>query len=302
MFDQLHNVQPGDAIEAAQHNLLIQAVKRVLTGMGYSDATGSAVRQRARGLADVGTLRVLNTTGETLVKGQIVGLDDPIYIPTLNPLAEATQEFWAGCAIKVVKPLWTKHLGRWAIMQNQTDDDETGVAIASGICVAPIQVSSMSHRAVDIVDNNCNYLQTCDSGGGQILYHAATEPGAAWALISVQPVDAIWCWAEITGSTQVSDNKWSYNWRECLPTTPGLWVPRPSGKNDAALGVAYNTFEANNSGAGLQGSGDNQSTLPAGVTLLPIGNAVVQMRLQWDCDQSLMAVFSHPNNTGGVCS
>jgi len=110
-------------------------------------------------------------------------------------------------------------------------------------------------------------------------------------------------WSKITGSAQIGaagSNRWSYTFEEAMPGLAGAWQTLPGGRT----GTAYNTMEANNSAAGIQGSGDNQSNLPPTITLLPIGSgAVVEIRAYLDCatPPNTLYDFQAPNNPGGSC-
>lgn len=108
-------------------------------------------------------------------------------------------------------------------------------------------------------------------------------------------------WAKITGHTEISTNRWSYNLLKQDLKLLGTFADDPA----MTAYVGYNTIEANNDGSGIEGSGDDVSTLPAlgdDVELQPIGvGAVVRLRQYVDCDGLYQWLFTVPNNIGGTC-
>ena len=113
-------------------------------------------------------------------------------------------------------------------------------------------------------------------------------------------VPKCWLYVKITGATPISGqpNRWQYNWTEQTPGAAGLWVDKPSGCSSGSSGYGYNSMEANNSSAGIQGNGIDLASLPAGSALLPIrGNPVVFGELLADCTGAKFLSFEAVNQT-----
>jgi len=98
---------------------------------------------------------------------------------------------------------------------------------------------------------------------------------------------------------QIVPNAWVYTARQVVVEKDGRFKDLPDGV--AWHGKAYNSFEANNAGFGIQGSGDDVDHLPDG--LAPIGaGAVIQSASRRMNDAGEIEVlFSAPNNPSGRC-
>ena len=104
--------------------------------------------------------------------------------------------------------------------------------------------------------------------------------------------------ARITGSTSISANRWQYTFSEVRYKKAGQWAVIAHGRT----GIAYNTMEESNTKSGVQGDGTDVSNYPAGVSLQPIGTAVVEMREVVNCETGETEyVFSATNNPDGSC-
>jgi hypothetical protein len=102
--------------------------------------------------------------------------------------------------------------------------------------------------------------------------------------------------AVITGQT----NKWEYAWTFVRPQRKNSWAaPTDTTEQDTDIisGVkAYNTCEANNSGAGWQGNSVNIDLLPPDINILPVqGNPVVRAWVETNCDGNPELYFSYEN-------
>jgi len=102
--------------------------------------------------------------------------------------------------------------------------------------------------------------------------------------------------AEVTGSTSIAPNRWSYSFAEVKYDTLGTYSTLPGGRT----GTAYNDMEAKNTATGVQGCGINVDNLPPNWTIQPIGPGIVTMTEEIDCVTLATAyTFEASNNADG---
>ena len=113
------------------------------------------------------------------------------------------------------------------------------------------------------------------------------------------PLGSSAIWAKITSSTSIADHRWSYGFEAVKYDKLGAWTTIV----DGLTGTAYNTIEANNDDAGIQGNGVDLANLPTGVTIVPIGvGAIVELRAVTNCETGAVEyVFQAVNQVDGAC-
>ena len=108
---------------------------------------------------------------------------------------------------------------------------------------------------------------------------------------SVPPRQRTSLWMKITGYQVIAGatNRWKYTWIEQRAAVGGRWEDVPGGlsnNTEHVGGFAYNSIEANNAAAGVQGNSVNISTLPSGFTIQPVsGNPVVRAWRETECPE-----------------
>ncbi len=123
-------------------------------------------------------VKVLNDTGDPLEQCAIVGLGEPVILPTDNEM-----EFIRNIAFRIEPPL----PGRWGILQSPVAAGEITTAIVSGVAACKLNVlSAISPNAlVDAVDADFSELQISDSvGNAQILWRSGGT-GSQWAIVRI---------------------------------------------------------------------------------------------------------------------
>lgn len=108
--------------------------------------------------------------------------------------------------------------------------------------------------------------------------------------------------AEITGSTVLSANRWLYQWREASLTAVHGFVGSDAGRS-SALGDAVNLAEAHNDGSGVEGNGVDLEDLPETFTMRPIPvGSVVLIRGPYRATTGVAQwVFDRVNAIDGPC-
>ena len=123
-------------------------------------------------------IKVLNDTAGPLEQCAIVGLGQPVILPSDNEM-----EFIRNIAFRIEPPL----PGRWGALQSPVAAGEITTAIVSGVAACKINVISelKPNALADAVDSDFTELQISDSlGNAQILWRAGGT-GSQWAIVRI---------------------------------------------------------------------------------------------------------------------
>ncbi len=123
-------------------------------------------------------IKVLNDTAGPLEHCAIVGLGQPVILPTDNEM-----EFIRNIAFRIVPPL----PARWGVLSSPVAAGEIANAIVAGVVACKINViSALKPNAfADAVDADFTELQISDSiGNAQILWRAGGT-GSQWAIVRI---------------------------------------------------------------------------------------------------------------------
>ena len=141
----------------------------------------------------------------------------------------------------------------------------------------------------------------------QILAYDATEQKEV--PIYTFDVPRRWIWANLTGETEISTNRWKMAWTEVVRTsTTGFGAPsgRTALSGTATGDPVINSVEANNAATGVQGNGVDVdgADYPAGFSQQPIsrdGKTVVKIYRQRLSDGTMVWTTTQPNADDGTC-
>ncbi len=123
-------------------------------------------------------VKVLNDTGDPLEQCGIVGLGEPVILPTENEM-----EFIRNIAFKIVSP----KRGRWGVLQAPVAAGEITTAIVSGVTACKVNVASGTYPNLfaDAISDDFAELRVDDHlGNAQILWKAGGT-GSQWAVIRI---------------------------------------------------------------------------------------------------------------------
>lgn len=132
---------------------------------------------------------------------------------------------------------------------------------------------------------------TTDSETGKWVYLVGSAAGSGGGF-----------WAQITANYSVGNNIWNYSWVEQERIADG-WQDLAGGRTGTAntSTAAYNSIEANNNGAGMEGNSIDVDNLADGFDLQPVqGDPVVWMR-EDDVAGTTAYSFSYENAVDGEC-
>jgi hypothetical protein len=248
--NEFQHVRSGEPLQipAATYNAMVDAAQ--------------AHRNRRINLAPHGAgfdslfVYVVNTTGQSLQRFDVVGLDGPSETPSNT---QTTDSFCNRIVFKGVKPQ-KKHKGKFAVLQQDASQNMVVRACVYGATIAKVKADSDSSNGnntpkyCDIKENETGYLATGGSGA-EILWSNNSSQNN-WAIIrigsgksTIFPVKL-----DKTGGEQGDDSKvasWKYKVTDALtdekleenvdPTaSPHQWKrPNIGAIKEASFGYAH---------------------------------------------------------------
>lgn len=121
-----------------------------------------------------GIIRILNQTGQGLDQGAVVGLKDPLILPSEN-----TFEFGSTLCFNGVVPTdgsgeSTDYRGQFAVLLEPCGAGDIAAAIVAGVTAAKLSVTAAGDKFADIKHDDVTALKTGSSGSARVLWK---EPG-----------------------------------------------------------------------------------------------------------------------------
>jgi hypothetical protein len=172
----LKKVQPGSplSIPAADYNAFIDAAlecRRHMVDSGGPDTQSSSL--------SAGMVLVRNNTGGSRSRFDILGVDTPAILPSVNESAFAER-----VALKGVAPALSLHAGRFVVLAEPLTANQVGRAFVHGVCPVKVDVpaDATSLSYTEMVDAVYANLKSSQEGSARILWRAGGT-GVQWALV-----------------------------------------------------------------------------------------------------------------------
>ena len=180
MADPFTPVQPNQPVvfSATAWNAML-AAGRAFRANQTGTASDPLTTTRSSSL-----IRVLNDTGTNLEQGQIVGLEEPIFVPEET----SVEAFLREVAFIGVTPT-TDHIGKFAVLMEPAPPDVVVRAWVAGACMARVNVVDETHTYADVEDGETGALKSSFDGSAQILWKEGDIPygyydtGEQWAIV-----------------------------------------------------------------------------------------------------------------------
>jgi len=180
MADPFTPVQPNQPVvfSATAWNAML-AAGRAFRANQTGTASDPLTTTRSSSL-----IRVLNDTGTNLEQGQIVGLEEPIFVPEET----SVEAFLREVAFIGVTPT-TDHIGKFAVLMEPAPPDVVVRAWVAGACMARVNVVDETHTYADVEDGETGALKSSFDGSAQILWKESDIPygyydtGEQWAIV-----------------------------------------------------------------------------------------------------------------------
>lgn len=146
-----------------------------------------------------GVVPIRNDTGESLSRGSILGIEEPIFPP--DPEDERTERaFMEAITFRGVKPT-AQHFGRVAILMDPADSGAPDPSnpkghfsrgLVSGLVQARIKLTDDKHQWCNPAHEETGFLTSAPQGAAEIVWrqpdeHEDPDTELRWALIRLTP-------------------------------------------------------------------------------------------------------------------
>jgi hypothetical protein len=176
----MERVSPGDRFKPSAHDWnelgeLVRSRKMQVNGGGGES-----------GLVEQGVtvIQVKNESGEDLQRRSILGLGEPLALPTGDDL----DKFKNQRVFRGAKPT-TDHLGKFVILLESLAKDAIGDALLVGLSQVQISVDDEQHDRADVEPDELTRLKSRPDGAARILWKESGT-GTKWALVCLGPPPA----------------------------------------------------------------------------------------------------------------
>jgi hypothetical protein len=171
----LTKVSPGQPlrITAESFNAFIDAANAHQAGQLGVGAEGTATGRTA------GIVTVRNDSGADQGRFAVLGISDPLILPTENPTA-----FQERVALAVVAPDEAAHADRFCILQEPVTAGALGRGLILGVSPVRLEVTAEDDRAATLVTGQTGSLATGTEGAARILWKEAGT-GQKWGIVQI---------------------------------------------------------------------------------------------------------------------
>lgn len=183
MPDPFARVRPGDEIgfSSTAWNAMLDAAR---AEQGRQSGREVPPLTTTRNAAIV---RVKNETGADLSRASVVGLHEPIFLPT-----DDEDAFLREVCFRGVTPTIPDYWGKFAVLLEPAPQNVVVRAYVSGVCPVMVNVVDHDDTHADVEDSQTGRLISAGDGAAQILWREGDEgygygydTGLQWAVVRV---------------------------------------------------------------------------------------------------------------------
>lgn len=184
----IERANPGDRVLGPQGKLTAEAFNAFVDAalaFKQKDPRATQLRTPMTEACLFPVLNTIGTTGDIADRFSIVGLTEPIILPSVN-----LDEFKSEIAFRVRIPTTSDTGGRFAILQEPLMRDAIGLAAIAGCSVCKVYAANSteeSYRFADAIDGEPAHLGASAAEGVPVLYRQAGT-GAQWAIVRLGAV------------------------------------------------------------------------------------------------------------------
>jgi hypothetical protein len=178
--DPFRKVLPGEkiTISAAAWNAMLDAARETDQGTLFGSDAPLKFRQ-------TGIVKLQNATGEAQPRFAVLGLNEPIILPTAN-----AEEFKRQVTFKAVKPDKNQHKGKFAVLLQPIGKDKIGIGVVAGVVLVRLAVDPNHHYdCAEIIDGQTNALRNVPAGSARVLWMENTSDPELWAVVRLDDGD-----------------------------------------------------------------------------------------------------------------
>lgn len=296
----INHVKPGDpfGFKAGEFNAMADAANAHRQPLTSSSPPGGLERLRTPSL-----VWIKNDSGADLPIYGVVGLDALVVTPS-DDLVSFKQPI---ITFEGVTPATGTHDNRYAITTAPIANGNIGPAVIDGMVQVQVNKQRDADAVAAIKNGDNTQLLAGTVGHARILW-SETGTGTKWAVVMLNSPEVFTFDAKITGNAAIpsTTNRWKYAWTEQVRTSTGWANATNARTGTTTTDYAINGFEANNSGAGIQGNGVDIDgaifTANTDLEVQPIqGNPVVRMVCEVVGGSTYYSFYA-PNAIDGECA
>ena len=196
MVDPFRKVQSGQPlmIPAAAFNSFIDAAE------DYRRRQQSQFQDPQPQFRQTGIVRVKNATGVDQDRFAILGVGQPIFLPTDSP-----DSFRNEVALQCGVPDEDQHQGRFVVLLEPIAAQQIGAAVISGVCLVRLSVTEPSDTCAEISDGSTLQLKTGGAGSATILWKESGTGAGKWGVVRLGNVPPLIHKAEMIDRLQQGD-------------------------------------------------------------------------------------------------
>lgn len=180
MGDAFKKVQAGQriAISAEAYNAFIDAAQAVREHKQFGTEASQFFRQS-------GIVKLKNASGADQVRFAVLGLSEPIILPSANEI-----EFKRQVTFKGVVPAKNDHRGRFAVLLEPIADGKIGLAVIAGVVPVRLKVDpEQLYDRAEILDADSGKLLNVPHGSARVLWIDALGSEERWAIVRLDDGD-----------------------------------------------------------------------------------------------------------------
>jgi hypothetical protein len=180
MGDAFKKVQAGQriAITAEAYNAFIDAAQAVREHKQFGTEASQFFRQS-------GIVKVRNTSGTDQGRFAILGLSEPIILPSANEI-----EFKRQVTFEGVVPAKNDHRGRFAVLLEPIANGKIGLAVIAGVVPVRLKVDpDQLYDRAEIIDADSGKLLNVPHGSARVLWIDAVGSEERWAIVRLDDGD-----------------------------------------------------------------------------------------------------------------
>lgn len=164
--------QPYDGFPAPVYNAIIDVITAYQRGELHHRNRDTDT------FTSSGIVSVINSTGGGLDRFNIVGMSEPVILPT------ADEQEWANkVRMRGVIPN-TTHREKFAVLQQPLNENEIGYAITAGVTNCRINMLHTDHQFADVKDGDTYSFESTSDGVNRILW-VESGTGMKRALVRI---------------------------------------------------------------------------------------------------------------------
>lgn len=174
MGDAFKKVQAGQriAITVEAYNAFIDAAQAVREHKQFGTEASQFFRQS-------GIVKVKNASGANQARFAVLGLTEPIILPSANEIEFKRQVTFEGDV-----PAKNDHRGKFAVLLEPIADGKIGLAVIAGVVPVRLKVDpEQLYDRAEIIDADAGKLLNVPHGSARVLWIDAIGSEERWAIV-----------------------------------------------------------------------------------------------------------------------